>query len=65
MITNNIIILSGSITGLFGDMFNKGRIDDIKNLYQSFKKKFRDNFYIEIQRHEDQNEKNFEKTNKR
>ena len=58
--TNNIIILSGSITGLFGDMFNKGRNDDIKNLYQIFKKKFRDNFYIEIQRHEDQNEKNFE-----
>ena len=38
--TNNIIILSGSITGLFGDMFNKGRNDDIKNLYQIFKKKF-------------------------
>jgi len=58
--TNDIIILSGSINGFFGRMFNKGKIDDIRSLYQSFKKKFRDNFYIEIQRHDDQNEKAFE-----
>ena len=58
--SNDIIILSGSITGLFGKLFNKDKTRDISQIYQKLKKNYKDNFYIEIQRHDDQNEKLFE-----
>ena len=58
--SQDVIILSGSIHGLFGKMFNKAKLDDIRFLYKDLKKKFKNNFYIEIQRHNDQNEKSFE-----
>ena len=41
-------------------MFNKGKIEDIQEMYKNLLRKYHDNFYIEIQRHEDQNEKTFE-----
>ena len=56
----DIILLSGSINGLLGNLFNKGKFDDIVELYNIFKDKFKNNFYIEIQRHNDINEKSFE-----
>ena len=55
-----IIVLSGSINGLIGNMFNKGLIEDINILYKKLNNKFDNDFYIEIQRHEDQNESQFE-----
>ncbi len=58
-----LIVLSGSINGLFGKLFNKGKLDEIENIYKSLKKRYQDDFYIEIQRHEDLGEKNFEKFN--
>ncbi len=62
-IGNDIILLSGTINGLIGKLFTKGRFVEIEKIYQLLKNKFKDDFYIEIQRHEDQNEKYFEKFN--
>jgi len=60
---NGIIVLSGSITNLIGKLFNDGMVDDIDFIYNSLSKKFENNFYIELQRHNDQNEKLFESFN--
>ena len=60
---NGVAIFSGSINGLFGQLFDKGKFDEIKNLYSKLKTKFTDTFYIEIQRHGDPNEAAFEKFN--
>ena len=61
--TNGLLILSGSIRGFFGKLFDKGRFLEIKDLYKKIYSQFSDRFYIEIQRHGDQNEKSFEKFN--
>ena len=60
---DGIIVLSGSINSLIGTLYNKGLFNEISNIYKLLSKKFNDNFYIEIQRHNDINEKNFEKFN--
>ena len=63
MRTGDIILLSGSINRLIGKLFNKGKFSEIEEIYKSFKKVYQDNFYIEIQRHNDLNEKSFENYN--
>ncbi len=62
LLNNNegIILLSGSINGLIGKLFNMGRNNEINEILKNIKSKYKDNFYIEIQRHGDINEKNFE-----
>tara|TARA_B100001175_G_scaffold259226_1_gene227905 strand:- start:83 stop:3499 length:3417 start_codon:yes stop_codon:yes gene_type:complete len=60
---SGVAIFSGTIHGLFGKLFNKGKFTDVKNLYSSIKSKFKDRFYLEIQRHGDLNEIGFEKFN--
>ena len=62
-LSDDIILFSGSIKGLFGTLFDKGKFDEISLLYKKLKNKFKDDFYIEIQRHNDINEKSFEKFN--
>ena len=37
--SQDVIILSGSIHGLFGKMFNKAKLEDIRFLYKDLKKK--------------------------
>ena len=61
--TDGVALFSGTIHGLFGELFNKGKFTEITNLYTKLKSKYKDRFYIEIQRHEDQNEVSFEKFN--
>ena len=61
--TEGVLLLSGTIQGLFGKLFQKGRIDEILKIYESLSKKFNDRFYLEIQRHGDENEISFEKFN--
>ena len=61
--SKNLIILSGGISNLSGSLFQKGRLNELEKLYFSLKKNSGDNFYIEIQRHGDLNEKNFENFN--
>ena len=61
--SKNLIILSGGINSLSGNLFQNGRVDELEKLYFSLNKNSGDNFYIEIQRHGDLNEKNFENFN--
>ena len=61
--TEGVLILSGTINGIFGKLFQKGRFEEITKIYKSLFSKFHDNFYIEIQRHGDKNEIAFEKFN--
>ncbi len=60
---NGVALFSGTINGLFGQLFDKGKFSEIKELYSQLKLKFENRFYIEIQRHGDQNEIAFEKFN--
>ena len=61
--TEGVLILSGTIQGLFGRLFQKGRLEEITKLYKSLSLEFQNNFYLEIQRHGDQNEIAFENFN--
>ena len=58
-----ISVFSGTVFGFFGQLFEKGRYEEIKDLYNKLKLKYKDRFYIEIQRHGDENEIEFEKFN--
>ena len=58
-----VSILSGNVFGFFGNLFDKGKFDEISDLYIKLKSKFKDRFYLEIQRHNDLNEVAFEKFN--
>ncbi len=55
-----IILLSGSLDGLIGKLFFKNLTDQINLLLKRFQKIFKENFYLEIQRHHDNGEKTFE-----
>ncbi len=61
--SEGVSIFSGTVFGLFGKLFDKGKFAEINNLYNQIKKSFGDRFYIEIQRHNDLNEVGFEKFN--
>ncbi len=61
--SDGVAIFSGTVFGLFGRLFEKGKFSEIQNLYDQLKKSFTDRFYIEIQRHNDVNEIGFEKFN--
>ncbi len=56
-----VILLTGSFDGLIGKLFFKNLTDEIFVLLRKFKIIFKDNFYLEIQRHEDKGEKLFER----
>ena len=58
-----LLVMSGSINGLFGKLFDKGKFQEISKLYSNLNKSFNERFYLEIQRHNDHNEKAFEKFN--
>ena len=61
--SEGLAIFSGTILGFFGKLFEKGKFSEIINLYSKLKSKYNDKFYIEIQRHNDSNEKIYEKFN--
>ena len=61
--SSGISIFSGTVFGLFGKLFDKGKFSEISNLYTNLSKSFNDRFYLEIQRHNDHNEQGFEKFN--
>ncbi len=63
LIQNNhdLIILTGSYLNFFGELFNKNKLKDIEEILSLLKLNFNDNrLYIEIQRHKEYHEKNFE-----
>jgi len=55
-----LIITLGSINSLVGNFFKKDCHNEIKEIYFFLKQLLGNNFYIEIQRHNNFNEKNFE-----
>ena len=55
-----LIITLGGLNSLAGELFKKDKLNEIKEIYNILKDLFKDNFYIEIQRHNDLNEKNLE-----
>ena len=60
---SGISIFSGTVFGFFGKLFDKGKFSEISSLYKQLNKIYNDRFYLEIQRHNDLNEKEFEKFN--
>ena len=60
---DGVVVFSGTINGLFGKLFEKGKLDEIKKIYKDLSLIFNDRFYLEIQRHNDYNEFAFEKFN--
>ena len=58
--SKDLIILSGSTNDLFGELFKLNKIESLKKLLVELKEIFQNNFYIEIQRHNESDEKNFE-----
>ncbi len=61
--SEGVAVFSGTVFGLFGKLFDKGKFSEIDELYNKIKNAFDDRFYLEIQRHNDQNEIGFEKFN--
>ncbi len=55
-----LIVLSGTIYDLFGKLFKLNKLELIKELLKKLNLFFKNNFYIEIQRHLENDEKNFE-----
>ncbi len=57
-----VALFSGTVFGLFGKLFIKENL--VKYMtYIKIKSNYNDRFYLEIQRHKDQNELGFEKFN--
>ena len=59
--SKGLILLSGSSDGLAGRLFFKNLTEEVTLLFKRFEKVFKGDFYIEIQRHNDDGEKLFEK----
>ncbi len=62
VINNNqdLIILTGNYNNLFGKIFNSNKLKLFESLITKLKSKFNDRIYLEIQRHSENREKNFE-----
>ena len=62
IIENNqgLILLTGNYRNLFGKLFYKNKLKDLEQVLNSLKKSLKDRLYIEIQRHNELQEKNFE-----
>jgi DNA polymerase-3 subunit alpha len=55
-----LILLTGNYTGFFGKFFYKNNLKDLEKILDSLKNTFKDRLYLEIQRHGEYQEKNFE-----
>ena len=55
-----LIVTLGGLNSLAGELFLKDKLNELKEIYNFLKNLFNENFYIEIQRHGDVNEKNLE-----
>ena len=62
IISNNedLILLTGNYNNFFGKLFYKNKLKDFNQIINSLKKNFQNRLYIEIQRHNEFQEKNFE-----
>ena len=62
LVDNNsdLLILSGGLDSLFGNLVKKNKLNDVDKLASVLKNKFSDSFYLEIQRHNDIDETRLE-----
>ncbi len=62
LITNNedLILLTGNYNNFFGNLFYANKLKLIEKLIKKLKNSFKDRLYIEIQRHGESQEANFE-----
>ena len=62
LISNNedLILLTGNYYNFFGKLFYANKIKDFEKIIKSLKSNFKDRLYFEIQRHNENEEKNFE-----
>ena len=62
LISNNegLILLTGNYKNFFGNLFYANKIKDFKETIELLKLHFKDRIYFEIQRHNENKEKNFE-----
>ena len=62
LISNNedLILLTGNYYNFFGKLFYANKIKDFEKIITSLKSNFKDRLYFEIQRHGENDEKNFE-----
>ena len=59
-INDGLILLSGNHHGLFGKLFKLNKIRQIEEVIKELKNVFKDRFYLEVQRHNEVGEDNFE-----
>ncbi|MDC1151014.1 DNA polymerase III subunit alpha [Pelagibacteraceae bacterium] len=62
LISNNedLILLTGNYNNFFGKLFYANKIKDFEKIISSLRSNFKDRLYLEIQRHSENDEKNFE-----
>ena len=58
--SEDLILLTGNHTNFFGKLFYKNKLKDFEQILNTLKNSFTDRMYIEIQRHNEFQEKNFE-----
>jgi len=59
-INDGLILLSGNHHGLFGKLFKHNKLKQIEEAAKELKNIFKDKFYLEIQRHGEPGEENYE-----
>ncbi len=62
LISNNedLILLTGNYNDFFGKLFYSNKIKYFEDIIKKLKSSFKDRLYLEIQRHSETNEKNYE-----
>ena len=58
--SDDLILLTGNYRDFFGKLFQANKLKKFEEIINLFKEKFKDRIYIEIQRHDENEEKNFE-----
>ena len=59
-LNEGIIVLSGGVKDFFGGLYKLNKINDLEKVISSIHEKYKDRFYLEIQRHNDEHETDFE-----
>ena len=59
-INEGLIVLSGNHHGLFGELFKLNKLKQAEEAVKALKNIFKDRFYLEIQRHNEPGEENYE-----
>ena len=58
--SEGLILLTGNYINFFGKLFYKNKLKDFEQIINTLKTSFKDRLYLEIQRHNEYQEKNFE-----